>query len=61
MAAPAPIQDSARGSLPGIGDQSKEFTLPNGTKEVVHTFGFYMRKFIAETKAQGANPASPLS
>jgi lysophospholipase L1-like esterase len=52
----APDQDRARGSLPGIGDESKEFTLPNGNQEVVHTFGFYMRKLIAETKAKGATP-----
>lgn len=52
----APDKDRARGSLPGIGDESKEFTLPNGNQEVVHTFGFYMRKFIAETKSKGATP-----
>src|ERR1017187_9512917 len=51
-----PDQDRARGSLPGIGNESKEFTLPNGTKEVVYSFGFYMRRFIAETKAKGATP-----
>jgi lysophospholipase L1-like esterase len=51
-----PDQDRARGSLPGIGDDSKEFTLPNGTKELVRTFGWYMRKFIDETKAKGATP-----
>ncbi|MBZ5623414.1 MAG: rhamnogalacturonan acetylesterase [Acidobacteriia bacterium] len=52
----APDKDRARGSLPGIGDESQEFTLPNGTQEVVHTYGWYMRKFIAETKAKGATP-----
>jgi lysophospholipase L1-like esterase len=51
-----PDQDRARGSLPGTGDDSKEFTLPNGSKEVVHTFGYYMRRFIADTKAKGATP-----
>ncbi len=51
-----PDQDRARGSLPGLGDESKEFTLPNGNKETVYTFGWYMRKFIAETKAKGATP-----
>ncbi|HLK68793.1 MAG TPA: rhamnogalacturonan acetylesterase [Bryobacteraceae bacterium] len=51
-----PDQDRARGSLPGLGDEAKEFTLPNGTRETVRTFGFYMRKFIAETKAAGATP-----
>jgi lysophospholipase L1-like esterase len=52
----APDQDRARGSLPGLGDESKEFTLPNGNQETVYTFGWYMRKFIAETKARGATP-----
>ena len=52
----APDQDRARGSLPGLGDESMEFTLPNGNKETVYTFGWYMRKFIAETKAKGATP-----
>ena len=51
-----PDQDRARGSLPGIGGESKEITLPNGTRETIHTFGFYMLKFIAETKAKGATP-----
>ena len=51
-----PDQDRARGSLPGLGDESKEFTLPNGNHEVVYTFGHYMRQFIAETKAKGATP-----
>ena len=51
-----PDKDRARGSLPGIGDESKGFTLPNGNKEVVHTFGWYMRKYIADTKAKGATP-----
>jgi lysophospholipase L1-like esterase len=51
-----PDKDRARGSLPGLGDESREFTLPDGKKETVHTFGFYMRKFIADTKAKGATP-----
>ncbi len=51
-----PDKDRARGSLPGVGDESKEFTLPNGNKEIVHTFGWYMRKYIADTKAKGATP-----
>ena len=52
----APDKDRARGSLPGLGEESQEFTLPNGNKEVVYTFGHYMRQMIAETKAAGANP-----
>ena len=52
----APDKDRARGSLHGIGDESQEFTMPDGKKEVVHTFGWYMRKFIQDTKAKGATP-----
>lgn len=52
----APDKDRARGSLPGIGGESREFTIPNGAQEVVHTFGWYMRNFIADTKARGATP-----
>jgi len=52
----APDKDRARGSLPGTGEEAQEFTLPNGARETVYTFGHYMRKFIADTKAAGANP-----
>ena len=51
-----PDKDRARGSLAGIGDEAQEFTLPDGTKETVHTFGYYMRRFIADTRAKGATP-----
>src|ERR1017187_3837322 len=43
-------KDRARGSLPGLGDESQEFTMPNGKTELVHTFGWYMRKLIADTR-----------
>ena len=49
-------KDRARGSLPGLGEESQEFTMPRGNQEVVHTFGWYMRKYIAEIKAKGATP-----
>jgi len=49
-------KDRARGSLPGIGEEAQEFTMPNGKKETVHTYGWYLRKFIADTKAKGATP-----
>ena len=50
-----PDKDRARGSLPGLGDESKQFTMPDGHTELVHTFGWYMRKFIADTEAKGAH------
>jgi lysophospholipase L1-like esterase len=48
--------DRARGSLPGIGEESQEVVMPNGNKEVVRTYGWYMRKFISHAKAKGATP-----
>jgi lysophospholipase L1-like esterase len=51
-----PDKDKARGSLPGVGDDSQEFTMPDGKKETVYSFGWYMRKFITEAKAKGATP-----
>jgi lysophospholipase L1-like esterase len=46
----------ARGSLPGLGEETQEVTKPDGSKEVVHTFGWYNRKFIADVRARGATP-----
>ena len=46
----------ARGSLPGLGEETREVTKPDGTKEVVHTFGWYNRRFIGDVKAKGATP-----
>ena len=45
-----------RGVLPGTGEETKELTWPDGTKEKVHTYGWYLRKFISEAKAKGATP-----
>jgi lysophospholipase L1-like esterase len=38
----------------GIGDEVVEDTKPDGTKELVHTFGWYMAKFANEAKGKGA-------
>ena len=38
----------------GIGDETVEDTRPDGTKELVHTFGWYMAKFVTDAKAKGA-------
>jgi lysophospholipase L1-like esterase len=48
--------ERARGSLPGLGEETKEVSMPDGHQETVQTFGWYMRKFIADTKAKGATP-----
>jgi rhamnogalacturonan acetylesterase len=45
-----------RGVLKGTGEETKELTWKDGTVEVVHTYGWYLRKFIREAKAKGAIP-----
>jgi lysophospholipase L1-like esterase len=45
-----------RGSLPGIEEETQEVTRENDSIEVVHTYGWYMKKYIAEAKAKGAIP-----
>ncbi|WP_448700211.1 rhamnogalacturonan acetylesterase [Mucilaginibacter sp. AW1-3] len=45
-----------RGVLKGTGPDSVALTWKDGTVEVVHTYGWYFRKFIRETKAKGATP-----
>ena len=47
----------ARGSLPGIGEEAEAIdNLLTKQPEVVHTYGWYMRKMVTETKAKGAIP-----
>jgi rhamnogalacturonan acetylesterase len=44
------------GDLPGVGEETKEATLPTGATETVHTYGWYVRKFVRDAKAKGAVP-----
>jgi len=47
----------ARGTLPGLGDESQEIdNVITKKHEVVHTFGWYISKMIADVKAKGATP-----
>lgn len=47
----------ARGSLPGLGDETQEIdNQVTKQHETVHTFGWYMRKMIHETQEKGAVP-----
>lgn len=45
-----------RGVLKGTGNETVELIWLNGTKETVHTYGWYLHKFIRDTKAKGATP-----
>jgi len=48
---------NSRGSLPGVGEVTLEvenqFTHQT---ELVHTFGWYLRKYVADVRAKGATP-----
>jgi lysophospholipase L1-like esterase len=47
----------ARGTIPGIGEESEEIdNVVTGKHETVHSFGWYLRKMIADTRAKGATP-----
>jgi lysophospholipase L1-like esterase len=43
-----------RASAPGIGPDTVEDTRPDGSKEQVHSFGWYMAKYVQDAKAKGA-------
>jgi lysophospholipase L1-like esterase len=54
-----PLDDAkrARGSIRGIGEETREIDNPiTGKREVVHTFGWYMSKYINDARAKGATP-----
>ena len=47
----------ARGSIPGLGNDSVAIdNLLTKRHEIVHSFGWYMRRMVAETRAKGATP-----
>lgn len=54
-----PLDDTARarGTLPGVGEETKEIENPILQRhETVHTYGWYMRKYVTDTLAKGATP-----
>jgi len=55
----SPVNDNsrARGTLKGTGEETEEIdNILTKRHEVVHTYGWYLRKFIREAKAAGAVP-----
>lgn len=45
-----------RGVLRGTAEDTVQLTWANGTVETVHSYGWYLRKFIREAKEKGATP-----
>ena len=51
---PPPLR--ARGTIPGLGEETREIdNVLTKKHEVVHSYGWYMRKMIADAKAKGAS------
>jgi lysophospholipase L1-like esterase len=53
------LEDPARsqGCLKGTGDEVRNIINPvTRQREVVHTYGWYLKKFIADSRARGATP-----
>jgi lysophospholipase L1-like esterase len=47
----------SRGTIPGLGEETQEIdNIITKQHEVVHTYGWYFRKMIADVKATGAQP-----
>jgi lysophospholipase L1-like esterase len=54
-----PLDDPrrARGTLRGTGEETREIDNPiTRRKEVVHTYGWYLRKYIADARGKGMTP-----
>jgi lysophospholipase L1-like esterase len=47
---------NGRADLRGNGEETQPTTRPDGSIEIVHTFGWYNRKFAEDVRAKGANP-----
>jgi lysophospholipase L1-like esterase len=52
-----PRTPNVRGSLPGVGDETYDVAdARTGETVTVHTYGWYLRKYVADVKAKGATP-----
>lgn len=54
-----PINDTsrARGTIKGVGEETEEIdNLLTKKHEVVHSYGWYLRKYVADARAKGAAP-----
>lgn len=55
----APLNDDkrARGTIKGVGEESQEIdNMLTHQHEVVHSYGWYLRKFVADIRAKGGTP-----
>jgi lysophospholipase L1-like esterase len=45
-----------RAAIKGVGDEAMKVTDASGKVEEVHSFGWYLKKYIADARAKGATP-----
>lgn len=49
--------ERCRASIKGVGDESEDIVrMTDKQPETVHTYGWYLRKYITDTKSKGATP-----
>jgi lysophospholipase L1-like esterase len=52
-----PERRRSRGTIPTLGEETQEIdNIITGKHEIIHTFGWYLRKMIADVQAKGATP-----
>jgi unsaturated rhamnogalacturonyl hydrolase len=54
-----PLDDTARarGTIPGVGDETREIENPILKKhEIVHSYGWYMTRYVLDARAEGTIP-----
>ncbi len=54
-----PVNDAtrARGTIPGAGPETQEIdNLVTKKHEIVHTYGWYIRKYVQDARSKGATP-----
>jgi lysophospholipase L1-like esterase len=47
---------AGRGTLKGNGDETKLIVNKTGQSEIVHSYGWYLRRFISDAKSKGTAP-----
>ncbi|MBC3917227.1 rhamnogalacturonan acetylesterase [Undibacterium sp. CY18W] len=50
---PLDIKGKFRGSIRSAGEETENITKPDGSIEVVHSYGWYLKKYIQDAKAKG--------
>ncbi|MFZ6765801.1 rhamnogalacturonan acetylesterase [Undibacterium sp. Di26W] len=50
---PLDVKGKFRGSIRSAGEETENITKPDGSVEVVHSYGWYLKKYIQDARAKG--------